>query len=417
MNRTQTANKLKGQIREFSGILSSGLPKVAKRFVGEVVYGMLSRQSVHVAEVARSLNEPIRLIKTLNRLCRQMGRAGLWGKVTDNLIREGAQHVGRDTLLIVDISDISKKYAKKMQHLAEVRDGSEGTIGKGYWTVQVVGAEVQTVKVVPVYERLYSQNAPDFVSENEEILRAVRCVRTRTQERGIWVMDRGGDRNELMIPLLEDTRRFLIRLRGDRHLVYHGHRVSALDLATSCRMLYAERIIREDRSEEKARTIEFGFRRVRLPGSEEELSLVVVKGFGEEPLMLLTNVEVKTTRRSVLFIVQAYIRRWQVEETIRFAKQTYGIEDIRLRKYVRLQNMIALALGALYFVMGWLGEGLKLRILMQHALTAAKRLFVIPDFRYYAAADGIKSNLEGCQTPFRLPGMHPRADPQLMLPI
>jgi hypothetical protein len=35
--------------------------------------------------------------------------------------------------------------------------------------------------------------------------------------------------------------------------------------------------------------------------------------------------------------------------------------------------------------MGWLGEGLKLRILMEHALTAAKRLFVIPDFRYYAA--------------------------------
>jgi hypothetical protein len=148
-------------------------------------------------------------------------------------------------------------------------------------------------------------------------------------------MDRGGDRNELMIPLLEDTRRFLIRLRGDRHLIYHGHRVSALDLAASCRMLYAERIIREDRSEEKARMIEFGFRRVRLPGRQEELSLVVVKGFGEEPLMLLTNVEVKPTRRSLLFIVQAYIRRWQVEQTIRFAKQTYGIEDIRLRKYVR----------------------------------------------------------------------------------
>jgi hypothetical protein len=417
MNRTQIANKLKGQIREFSGILSRGLPKVAKRFVGEVVYGMLCRQSVHVAQVARSLNEPIRLIKTLNRLCRQLGREGLGKRVTDNLIREGAQHVGQETLLIVDVSDISKKYAKKMEHLAEVRDGSEGTIGKGYWTVQVVGAEVERVKIIPLYEGLYSQSAPGFVSENEEILKAVRCVRTGTQDRGIWVMDRGGDRNELMIPLLEDTRRFLIRLRGDRHLVYHGHRVSALDLAVSCRMLYAERIIREDRCEEKARTIEFGFWRVRLPGRKEELSLVGVKGFGEEPLMLLTNVEVKASRRSLLFVVRAYIRRWQVEETIRFAKQTYGIEDIRLRRYVRLQNMIALTLGALYFVMGWLGEGLKLRILMQHALTAAKRLFVIPDFRYYAAADGIRSNLEGCQTPFCLAGVHSRADPQLLLPL
>jgi DNA polymerase III alpha subunit len=143
-----------GQIREFSRILSEGLPKVAKRFMGEVMYGMLSRQSVHVAQIARSLKEPIRPIKTLNRLCRQLGREGLGEKVTENLISEGAAHVGQDTVLIADVSDISKKYAKKMEHLAEVRDGSEGTIGKGYQTVQVAGAEVERGKISPLYERL-----------------------------------------------------------------------------------------------------------------------------------------------------------------------------------------------------------------------------------------------------------------------
>jgi hypothetical protein len=113
------------------------------------------------------------------------------------------------------------------------------------------------------------------------------------------------------------------------------------------------------------------------------------------------------------FAVQTYIRRWQVEQTIRFAKQTYGIEDIPLRKYVRRQNVMALVWGALYFVMGWLGEGLKLRILMQHALTAAKRLFLMRDFRCYAAADRIKSNLEACQTPWYPPSRRP----QLLLPL
>jgi hypothetical protein len=75
--------------------------------------------------------------------------------------------------------------------------------------------------------------------------------------------------------------------------------------------------------------------------------------------------------------------------------------------------MTALVWGALYFVMGWLGEGLKLRILMQHALTAAECFFVIPDFRYYGAGDGIKSNLEGCQTPWYAPWRQP----QLLLPL
>ena len=32
-----------------------------------------------------------------------------------------------------------------------------------------------------------------------------------------------------------------------------------------------------------------GLRKVRLPERREELTLVVVKGFGQEPLMILTN--------------------------------------------------------------------------------------------------------------------------------
>jgi hypothetical protein len=415
MNRTQMADKLKGQIEEFSGILSKGLPKVAKRLVGETIYGILCRQSVHVAEIARSLNEGIRLIKTLNRLCRQLGREGLEERVTNKLIEEGARHVEKETLLIADVSDVSKKYAKKMEHLAEVRDGSEDKISRGYWTVRVIGAEVERVKIIPLYEHLYSQNAPDFVSENQEILRAVESVRRRTGHRGIWVMDRGGDRRKLIAPFLDSQMRFIIRLQGDRHLVYHGHRVVALDLATSCRMRYAERIVGEESSGEKPRIIEFGFRQVKLPGRKERLSLVAVKGLGHQPLMLLTNRQVNPSRKSLFFIVEAYLRRWQIEETIRFAKQTYGIEDIRLRKYTRLQNMIALALAAVYFVAVWLGEGLKLRILLHHALTAAKHLFTVPDFRYYAAADGIKSAFEGSDAPFRPLSKQPYADLQLTL--
>lgn len=37
--------------------------------------------------------------------------------------------------------------------------------------------------------------------------------------KGIWVIDRGGDRNTLFDPLLASHSRFVIRLDGDRHLV------------------------------------------------------------------------------------------------------------------------------------------------------------------------------------------------------
>jgi len=90
-----------------------------------------------------------------------------------------------------------------MERSADVRDGSEDKIRKGYWTMKVIGAEVEKGKIIPLYEHLYSQNAPGFISENEEILKAVECVANKTGDKGIGVMDRGGDRGELMIPLLD----------------------------------------------------------------------------------------------------------------------------------------------------------------------------------------------------------------------
>ncbi|GAG97382.1 unnamed protein product, partial [marine sediment metagenome] len=55
-------------------------------------------------------------------------------------------------------------------------------------------------------------------------------------------------------------------------------------------------------------------------------------------------------QKEIWFIVEAYITRWSVEETIRFIKQTYDLENIRVLKYARLQNMMALLLAVFYFV-------------------------------------------------------------------
>jgi hypothetical protein len=90
--------------------------------------------------------------------------------------------------------------------------------------------------------------------------------------------------------------------------------------------------------------------------------------------------------------VESYLRRWRIEETIRFIKKSYALEDIRLLTYVRFQNMMALVTLA-YFTMAYLRLKTKLRVLMRHLLKAAKRVFGIPEFRFYALADGIKEHL------------------------
>lgn len=392
----QIGLKLRGQIHYFSGKLCAHMGKVATRFVEEMVYGIQARGSVRLSEVARSLNEEISVKKRINRLSRNLGRPGLGEEIGEAVLREGAYRIRENTLLIVDPTDITKKYATEMECLAKVRDASENERGLGYWVDTVVGAENGSSEIVPLVHRLYSQNAPDFVSENSELLDAMKRVSNATEGRGIFVIDRGGDRRSLYKGLLNEQSpsRFIIRQRGDRHLLHKGKLKETLELAQNCKTPYAETVIKEKDGKEKAYFIHFGFVAVRLPEHpEKQLWLVVVKGFGKTPLMLLTTEPMRRNREVLWWMVQAYLTRWRVEDTIRFIKQSYHLEDIRVMTYERLKNLAVLVLAASFFTAVHIGYKPKMEILAIHALNAAGRIFGIPDFRYYALADGIRAIL------------------------
>lgn len=392
----QIGVKLRGQIRDFSGKLCSQMGKVVGRFVEEMVYGIQARGSVRLSEIARSLAEKTSVKKRIDRLSRNLGRTGLGGKISAEILAEGAGRIEHNTLLIVDPTDITKKYARKMECLATVRDASEKEKGQGYWVDTVVGARPDSSEIIPLVHRLYSQNAEDFVSENHELLDVITKVSHATEGRGIFVLDSGGDRRTLYKHLLREDRpvRFIIRQRGDRHLLYGGRLRETLELAQRCKTPYAETVIKQKDGREKVYSIQFGFCPVRLPEHpEKRLWLVVVKGFGEKALMLLTTEPLSRNRKVLWWMVQAYLTRWRVEDTIRFIKQSYNVEDIRVLSYERLKNMAALVLAAAFFTAVRIGYAPKLQILALHALNAAQRIFGIPNFRYYALADGIKEIL------------------------
>jgi hypothetical protein len=354
---------------------------------------------VRLTEVSRSLAEPIRIKKTVSRLSRQLGNPRLGPWLAGRLLRLAAERIRETTLLILDLSDVHKKYARRMEHLAPVWDGSEKITHPGYWTLNIIAAETGSAQVLPLYGRLFSQKAPSFESENIEIRAAIGAVSAASRRRGIWVMDRGGDRGYLYRYLLDQNLRFIVRVRSDR-AVLTDRTESVLEAAASCPMLFHEYIAKEDGGEEKPLRLEVGCRAVHLPGRPEALSLVVVKGFGREPLLVLTNLRLTRSRKSIWHVVAAYLTRWRIEETIRFMKQSYQLEDVRVLRYERLQNLMVLLTAVLYFTAVYLGTRLKLRVLSQHLVRAARRVFGIPDFRLYALADGIKHVLYGRSSRF-----------------
>ena len=390
MNLPLLHGRLREQMQLFLGKLSD-LPKPARRFCLEALYGICVRKSVRLSEIARALGERIRLIKTENRLSRQAARKDLAQTLTRYVIEQSAHRIGDRTLLVIDPSDLAKKYGRKMEHLAQVRDGSEGGIVNGYWLCQVLAVECGGHELTPLVNHLWSSAAPGHLSENDEVLACVRSVTDVVGSKGIWVMDRGGDRMSIMEVLLKEQRRFLIRLVGNRHLRLGNVKMRADDLAKRMRLPYIDHVVKQrPDGTERRLELSYGMRRVTLPAfPDAPLTLVALHGFGEKPLMILTNEPLTNSRKSLWWAIEAYLTRWRIEDTLRFAKQTYQLEDVRVLGYQSLKNVMALVLLAMSFTMLWLGQREKLAILAHHALVAAKRLFGIPDFRYYALSDGL----------------------------
>ncbi|MFC2119423.1 transposase [Bacteroidota bacterium] len=391
MNFSHLANKLRSKITKFSGILSQDLDKTARRFINEALYGIIGSQSVMLTEMGRQLESRVSLKKTEERFSRQLIKPEIWNCLHKRILSIAADRVKDKTLLILDLSDLQKKYGKKMEYLATVRDGSnKGELVDGFWTNQVIASEVGSNEITPLHLSLYSQASPDFSSENDEIKKAMNQVGNSVQNRGIWVIDRGGDRATLYESLLNNKRDFIVRMVGSRDVMVSGDiKARSLWLAYGCMLPYFRKVVRVIHGKEVTKNISFGFVPVKLPGQETPLNMVVVKGIGFKPMLLLTNLHIKSAEKDLWFIVQAYMKRWSIEETIRFIKQTYDLENIRLLKYARLQNMMALLLAVFYFVSVILDQSHKLLVMTSHILKSAIRVFGIPDFKYYAIGDGL----------------------------
>ena len=80
----------------------------------------------------RTLKEDQPLIKTEDRLLRNLDDQDLTDLINWEIGRLGASKVTDDMVIGIDLGDLQKKYAKKMEFLRKVRDGNEGEIGEAY---------------------------------------------------------------------------------------------------------------------------------------------------------------------------------------------------------------------------------------------------------------------------------------------
>lgn len=171
------------------------LSKPKRKFISQIIYGIQASRDVKLSNISRALGEEIPLIKTENRLSRNMHDPELGQHINRRLIEDAKYKIRKETVLALDLTDINKPYAKKMENLAKVWNGSKKEIGNGYWICEVIAAEVDGEELIPLYSNLYSQIAEDFEGENTEPLKSDRYSKWR--DKGQRSMgDRSGRRQK-----------------------------------------------------------------------------------------------------------------------------------------------------------------------------------------------------------------------------
>lgn len=380
--------KIKRDFTTFSLKISKGLKRPQEKFVHQMIYGILAGNKLHLSEIARSLKENITIKKTIDRLSNNLRSFGDKDSLMHNYLSLVNRHVKEDyAVLIIDNSDIAKPASKKLEALSEIRDGSTGEITQGYLTIEAAVLSEKGKMPLPVYEKVFSATENGFISETHENLCCLQSLSENFSSRCVRTLDRGFDANDYYRYFLKRGERFVIRAKKNRNVIYKGQTRNIMDVALQYKGAY-----RMDFKDKKGKTIQCKMSCIPVQLCEfptKELVLTVVYGFGEAPMLLLSNLKMQEKKKLCHIITKVYLLRWRIEEYFRFKKQQFELEDLRVMSLQSIRNLNLLAtLAVAYISLTTVVH--KDSIFLMELKECSKRIYEMPKFILYALGYAIE---------------------------
>ena len=384
MNYNTLAQNMKRRIYRFCGRISIGFARPVQKFIACMIFGLLASQSCYLTEIARKLRENIKLDKTVERLSRNLMNFDGGEALHKQYIQTVRTNFDERTILIFDDSDVSKACSSKLEGLCRVRDGSTGQLTDGYWYAGVSALTAEHKQPIPVYSHIYSSEEEGYISNNAETLKSLAFASSHFPKETIRAFDRGYDAGYIFDYIIPQKENFIVRM-NDRSIMYKGEKTLINKLVTRFKGKYALKF--EAKNGKKA-NCKISIVPVSLPAYPDiALNLVICRGLGKEPLLLLTNLNSDDNRLCVA-ITKVYLMRWRIEEYYKFKKQVFGFEKFLVRSLKSIRNLDLLLSIAIGFI-GTLSEKVSESLEVLEIIEASKRLYGLSKFTFYAIADGL----------------------------
>jgi hypothetical protein len=200
----------------------------------------------------------------------------------------------------------------------------------------------------------------------------------------------------MFIKLDELKQDYVIRLKSNRKLLYHGKWTYATELCNRRKGKVKMNLFYKGKEHEAY----LSHVKVQITASKKDIYLVLVYGITEHPMMLATNKEINS-KSDVINVAKTYFSRWRIEEYFRCKKQMFQFENFRVRKLSAINALnfyITLCMAFLALVsLKSETNGLKVSII-KTADPIKKKVF----FCYYRLAKGISGILSYAKEGIRL---------------
>lgn len=315
-----------------------------------------------------------------------------YAKLNENILKIGSNLAFSDHVdILIDKSDLAKPYAKKMENLKSIADGSDNyKVKNGFETTNFMMKTKQHNNYM-----LYSevQDPNEMTQKEKEHLIINKLDIVFSDKKRLYIGDSGysGETNIYQFLLNDDT--FILRLKSNR----------TMDICESEEFDYTAEILGQLQSKWNLQTIatsvnyngKCGTAKISmitgyLEKVKQELTFIIITSTIGSSMILVTNLNCNDLldARKIYF---KYLSCWKIEQSFKFMKEQYKLEKFHVRSFQSIQNIYKLV----NIIFNYFAFLLKRKnsLLMKYLIDISLNINFKKDvkFKYYRIADGIKN--------------------------
>lgn len=289
-----------------------------------------------------------------------------WLKVLYADAQRAVEASGKERIIVaLDPVNFEKAYAESIEGISTVRKSTppgsvprqDARLTKGYPALMAYTVNLPQ-PAIP-YARLFSYTTPDFLSENREIVRAMRTIRTVIPRRDVClVTDSVLDDQKMFAWSGKYTLEFITRATSERQIEVYNERLDhweeekLMEIVSTVPGQLELQVGFIHEGQLTIAQVTLDWFRMRIPETTQDLWVIVAEtDHFSAPLVLITNRPVESAAQARV-IYNDWRRRPTIELYYRFVQEDgLDVEKIQVHKLERIRREFILILALSLFVL------------------------------------------------------------------